>query len=376
VPPVASQPLTPEPSPTEIATPTPEPTPSPTLSPSPSPTPTPTPTPAPTPTPTPVPSPTPTPTPEPGASVAVVTESGCCGLFTWLDADHVLVFDQPAGEKSGTWFVDVEDGERRSFSPGFGVSSRNGVFATPVQGAGHTLILDASGATVGSVQNGGAVVWPSPSGTRVAWLERMAIATPSSSVNRANRLWVANGDGSSARPLLDLQAAALQWLPDDRHLVVAARNLAAQSAGIWLIDTDTGEVRILVETLFLQAMRVSPDGERVAFLRTLADDPALNGLWVVETFGDGVWRVPGQGSYRWHSDSRSLWLLEIGAGWDEPDRLVLVDVESGATVTGMSLDGRVSNDAWEVAPDGRRVAFWRVADNQVVVQGWLPERDG
>jgi hypothetical protein len=361
--------------PTPIAAPTavaPDVTPSPTPSPTPTPTATPTPEPTPVPTPTPFPTPTPEPAPVPGERVMIATQGACCPQFAWFSEHELLVYDTPPGSEAGLWRYDVDSGASDRLAGGFGEAAAGEVVAVPDRVAGTVRVINADGAMLHEVFNGGTVAWPSPGGSRIAWLERLAIATPSSSVNRANRLWVAGIDGAGARPVLDLQAAALQWLTDDRRIVVAARTLDARSAGIWLIDTDTGRVVPLVEALFLQGVRVSPDGVHVAFLRTLADDPELNGLWVVTVDGDGRWRVPLIGSYRWHADSASLWMLQTG--WmHEPDRIVLIDVQTGAQVAEMSLDGQVLNDAWEISPDGRYIAYWRAIDRQVVVQGLLPD---
>lgn len=322
------------------------------------------------PTPTSLPPATPTPTPVPVAQA--VTTAGCCGAFAWLNGSDLLTYDEPAGEPPGAYVANIESGARRRLDRVLGYPSSSGLIAIPDPAAGGTRIVQADGTLRGRIANGGAPTWIAPDGTRAAWLERLPRRTPSSLLPRPVRLWVAGVDGSGARAVMDLLTGQVQWLADSRRLVMVARATDGASPGIWVVDVDTGSRRVLLAAPFVQALRVSSDGTRVAYLVTFSGDPTRDGVGVAEIDGPGRWHLPFVGSYRWAGDNRSLWRLELAGPRGGNDHVVLVDVQTGVEQARVDLGGRVLNDTWEVAPGGHALAYWREADRQVVVVRPLP----
>lgn len=350
--PLAIPKATPAPSPTARSTPAPSPTVMPTS----------TPEPTPTATPTPVPTPTPAPPPEP------VVASDCCGIFGWLDENHLAAWDAPADGQAGTWRVSVSGDNRHYLNPRFGLSSRTGFQAIPNPTSGTTTVINLDGFEIGSIANGGVVTWVSPDGRLAAWLERLPVTTRSSSVNRSMRLWVSEVSGAGMRPLIELQAASIHWLADSRNIVVPARAMDGSQAGIWLVDTQSGTSRVVVEANFLHAVDVSPDGQRVSYLQTFSGDPNQDGVWVAEIFGDRRWKLPISVGARWGSDSGHLWTLELASNENGADRLIQWDVENGLPVAEHALSGRARDQRWESSPTGNAVAYWREADGAVVIE--------
>lgn len=326
-----------------------------------------TPTAAPSPTQIPAPTPTVTPTPQPEPSVVEVTASDCCGLFNWLSADELMVFDDPEGESAGTWRVNVSDGARSYISPGYGIPSESGIIAFPDNELEQITIRESADEIVDVIYGRGIAVWPSPDGSRVAWLERLSIPTPSSSVNRAVRLYVADLQSGASRSLLELQAHDLAWLPDSRQLIVNARDLNFQQAGVWLIDVETGNVEILLEELFIRAVTLSPEGNSVAFMRSFNSNPEANGVWVMDIESREMQRLFESGSFRWSHDEEHLWRHEMGDTGAGNDTLEKISIETGEIEDRIELDGQILNEQWEVSPDGERVAYWRYNDGLVVV---------
>lgn len=330
-------------------------------------------------TPTPRPSPAPTPTPEPalaqivtpGPAATPVPEepplevASCCGLLAWVDDDRLLVYDAPAGGSPGAWLVHLPDGQHRFLSPRFGLPSPAGIVAVPEPVSRQTTVLDLMGNVVSVLPNGGTLSWPAPNGRKVAWLERLPVRTPSSSVNRVMRLWVTDLASGERRSLLELQTAGLTWLPDSRRLLLGARTPQGERPGIWMIDVDSGEVDILVEGTFLYNVRLSPDGRRIGYVRALSGNPAQDGMWILDLESRATWRLPLAAGFRWAGSSEAFWVLVPGSG-EQPDALVLVDARTGAVVRALSLPGQVLNSVWEISPDGRWVAFWRLQDQHVV----------
>jgi dipeptidyl aminopeptidase/acylaminoacyl peptidase len=358
------------PTPEPTVTPSPAPTATPELTATPISTPIPTPTHEPSPTPTPYPSPTPEPTPVPTPELVnrVVSESPCCGLFDWAGDERLLLFDRVEGSPDGLWVVDVGSGERQFVAPGFGIVSDSGRIAFVDPDGRSVSVRTLDGNETARVDTSGMPAWPSSDGTRLAWLERLPVRTPSSSVNRSVRLNVADLDAGSVRQVLELQAAEVHWLPDSRRLVIPARDLSFERAGIWLIDVETGDAEIVIEELFIQTVRPSPDGERVAFMRTFNDNPEANGIWVLDLQSRAMTRVAEQGSFRWDPDGGHLWILNLALESDEPDRLRRVEIGSGENVSEHVLSGRVLQSTWEVSPGGDFVAYWREPDRHVQIE--------
>jgi hypothetical protein len=308
---------------------------------------------------------TPRPTATPNPERPPLELASCCGLLAWVDRDRLLVYDAPAGGSPGAWLVHLPDSQRRFLSPRFGLPSPAGIVAVPEPVNRQTTVLDLEGNAVSVLPNGGTLSWPSPDGKRVAWLERLPVRTPSSSVNRVMRLWVSDLASGERRPLVELQAASLTWLPDSRRLLAGARTPQGERPGIWMIDVDSGEVDIVVEGTFLYNVRLSPDGRRIGYVRALSGDRAQDGLWILDLDSGATWRLPIAAGFRWAGSGDAIWLLVPGAG-EQPDTLVLVDARSGTSLRTLSLPGQVLNSVWEISPDGRWVAFWRLQDEHVV----------
>jgi hypothetical protein len=361
-----------------------EPTPAPTstetsftLTPPPIPTPEPTPTATPTvipertatPTPESTATPEPTPTAEPEPPVrTTVTETPCCGLFEWITDNELIVYEDPPDGDRGSYVVDVSSGDRRWLSDGYGLPSPGGIIAIVLGSADQVRAIDRSGAERRIFDSPSNVAWPSPDGSRVALLERLPVRTPSSTVDRSVELRIADIESGAIETVLQLQTADVQWLPDNRHVLVSARTLDMGQAGIWLIDTVTGSYDILFEELFLRAARLSPDGDSVAFMRTFNEDPAQNGVWVMDLESRDMHRVFESGSFRWDPDGDHIWRLDMSQDRAASDSLLLHDAISGDVERAVQLEGRVLNDVWSISPGRTYVAYWRLEDDLVAVE--------
>lgn len=100
-------------------------------------------------------------------------------------------------------------------------------------------------------------------GRRIAWQRELADAIGSI---REVEIWVANVDGSAARPLVSNASfnETPHWTADDAGIVYASR--VEGSWDIFLVPIDGGEPRNLTGTPFAdQHPRVSPDGSRIVF---------------------------------------------------------------------------------------------------------------
>lgn len=316
--------------------------------------------------------PTPTPSPTPRVSPAAAKASSeapsfqdvsdCCGLFAWLD-DHRLLVYRTSPSPAGLWVIDLADGQAHWLDSKMGLPSAAGLIAIPDPSRRVTRVRDASGALVSTIANGGAVTWISPDGQRAAWLERLPIPSQSSSVNPAVRLWVSNRDGTNAHPLLSLQAAALAWTADSKALLARARTLDGQQSGIWRIDATSGAVDVLVSADFIYNVRLSPGGTQVGYAVGLSAASEENGFWIMDLQSQQRIRLPLSTGFRF-SDEETIWTIQPGT---EHDTVLGYHIRSATPWFTQDLPGQVQNDAWEVSPGGKWLAFWRQADHHVVV---------
>ena len=300
--------------------------------------------------------------------IAVTRVAKCCGVFGWIDAQHLLVFDTPAQGQTGASVVDVKTGSRQFVSANFGIPSPSGLIAFPDRSAGRTEIRRSDGSVVSTISNGGVLTWISRDGQHVAWLEDLSVTQVSSLVPRTVRFWSAGIDGSHAKLLLEFDASALQWLPDNQHVVALGRTPDGRQPGIWLVDTVTGTNGVAVAGTFLQALRLSPNASRMAYLETFSGSISQDGVWIANTNGTDKIHLREAGSFRWGGDSSYLWFLDLAPRDGGNDTLVEVDVSDDAVVGRIDLGGRVLNDQWDVSPDGSAVAYWSEADQTVVVK--------
>lgn len=109
---------------------------------------------------------------------------------------------------------------------------------------------------------------------------------------------------------------------------------------------------------------VSPDGERIAYLRTVPrnlsgedDGPAWSELHVIDAEGDSRPYITGQvnvGSIDWHPDGRHIVFLDK-RGDDETTRLYSISVDGGEARAIATLETDIGG--YSFSPDGARVAL-------------------
>jgi hypothetical protein len=292
----------------------------------------------------------------------------CCGIFSWVDARRLLVFDDPRQGETGAWIIDPPTGSRQFMAPNFGLPSTTGLIAVPNRETNRTEIRSPDGSIISTIDNGGMLTWISPDGKRVAWLEDMGVRQTSSLVPRTVRLWSAGIDGNDAKSVLEFRASALQWLPDSQHVIALGRAPNGERPGIWVVDTSTGANGVVVTGTFLQALRRSNDGSRMAYLETFSSDSGQNGVWIANTNGSDRVHLREIGSFRWGGDASHLWFLQLAPRDGGNDILVRIDLRDDSVAERVDLGGRVLNDQWEVSPDGASVAYWSEADQSVIVR--------
>lgn len=172
-----------------------------------------------------------------------------------------------------------------------------------------------------------------------------------------------SGEETTVADSLPLQAypGLFSWSSDGRHIVymaIADPTQVPLRARIQSVDVASGAETVLAkdQTGFHPAW--SPDGTRIAFIGWIGE-PDESGqqeseLFVMDSDGSNLRQVvsrPGPDlSPRWSPDGRRVAWWGYGTE-DEPNHLLMVDVESGE----LTELGEGSDPIW--SPDGKRLLF-------------------
>ena len=148
------------------------------------------------------------------------------------------------------------------------------------------------------------------------------------------------------------------WAPDESRIMFSASggrfgqsNDPRCAPNLWAVRPDGSGLRRLVRAGVEPAY--SPDGRRIAFVRTDARDRPW--LYIVESSGRGVRRM-GLGAHpSWSPDGRYL-VVERGVGLNRIADLWLLRVSDGRA-TRLTRTPSVSEQGPAWSPDGRWIAY-------------------
>ena len=149
-------------------------------------------------------------------------------------------------------------------------------------------------------------------------------------------------------------------------LLLAAPPLAAQSGHLTEMD--------VFELEYVSDPRVSPDGDRVVYVRQFADvmtDMNYSNLWLVRADGSGH-RPLTMGKFtdnspRWSPDGSRIAYMSNRDGMPQ---IYMHWVESGQTAAITNLTDPATSLSW--SPDGSRLAFYKLVPEAPLTIGELP----
>ena len=314
------------------------------------------------------------PTPTPVPSLRQLTTGGCCTEHFWSpDGGQILYIDRPSAEAlSGLWGVDLQGGE-----PEF-ITERFGIYSPDMQlraflANGRTVVERLATGEQRVIPNDGRAVSFSPDGEWVAWTAGQS-GPP---FDRAERqVWVSRSDGSQARQVFQAVRGGFGgWFPDGRMLVSGLVAEADSEQALWALEPKQsldGQANMveLGRGGRLREAKISPDGSWLAYLATFSQDPANDGIWLVDTRTGERRRLDTFGGYQWRDEER---LLVVPLDLSQPvHRLLQVQADSGqlSALTDPEVTPlKIANGDWSVSPTGDQISFLSAQDGNI----WLLE---
>jgi hypothetical protein len=307
-----------------------------------------------------------------------VTEPGCCAQPWWsADGRRLLYIDRPSpASPAGIWSVAADGSGAAPRQEADEVASYSADLAYRVDlDEDRTTLTRRSDGRRWELPAAGRPVSLSPDRRHIAW-QVGSTGNQGQGVPRPAQLWVAGLDGSGARQLATVPRGALSgWLGNDRLLVRGRDSLDAEGEVLWALGLADGERRELARAERLRGELPAPGGGWVAYYVAQSQDPAANGLWLVDTAGGPPRRLDPAlfGAYRWRDAGR---LLVVPLRADAATH-TLVELDAGTLGTRHLTDPqatpfKIANGDWTVSPDGRRLALVSALDHAIWVLT-LPE---
>lgn len=206
--------------------------------------------------------------------------------------------------------------------------------------------------------------------SKLVWVTRSGARVPGQPAVPAS-VWVADINGENARIILSDAGFNVRWL--DAHRLLITQSFVGRVTALNVYDTRDGSAYSLGNYRNLRGLSVAPGGGRLMFMLTWQDDPAADGVYVLDTVaGAAPERLPWFGGWRWR-DRDSVYYLPLDANslFHSLAYYHIPTGENRVLTTPDTLPFTIKNGDWDVSADGQRIVFHEAADNQM----WLLEMD-
>ncbi|MCX2726073.1 hypothetical protein OO015_00960 [Thermomicrobium sp. 4228-Ro] len=264
--------------------------------------------------------------------------------------------------QEGTWLVNVVSGERRRLGSWYGAAG-SGRAALLDPDRGVTTLLDWSGRVLDEFPTGRTVVTLSPDGRYLAWLESRSERLPSSFVAPVSTVIVFDTIARHSYRLGELRVAGLVWAGAGDRLLVLGESPDGSVAGVWLAEAPWNDAHPVLTGRFFVDLRVVPDSSAFFITRVLSGSVEDDGVWLVDPATGDRRRVPIEPAYR--PTSAAVWVLDAESG---SPRLRAYQLDTFQPCASALLTEPVLAETWEVAPDGRWIAYWGALSQHVRVE--------
>lgn len=300
-----------------------------------------------------------------------LTGDGCCALPRWLPDSSGVYFYAAAGQvapNAGTWRVPRDGGPPQLLSEHYGTFAPNAALVAYPDGE-VTRLAHLDGTVIATIPNGGKRTYLPATNDRVAWMTPAnGVPIVSVSLDPPFQITIMRPDtGETITPPALFIGETIQWFPDGRRILVNGRDSRAEHPGLWILDIATGNATLIFESPWLESPAISPDGRQIIYTATLQRDQRLNGIWLINADGSGRQQLAISGGYRWLPDSTGV--LYIPTPTDRPNdqlwRYTVADKRSTLLVSTEQAPFTVAQNEWEVAPDGKAIAYRSATDNAI-----------
>lgn len=220
------------------------------------------------------------------------------------------------------------------------------------------------------VQTQGVTPGLSTDNSKLVWVVRSGVSVPGQAYTLAS-VWVSEVDGTNAREVLAGGGLSAQWL--DAHRLLITQPDAGRITTLEIFDTRDDSSYTLGTWRNIRGLTVSPGGSHLTFMLTWQDDPAADGIYLLETSREAQpQQMPWFGGWRWR-DSESIYYLPFDPA--SPNHTLvhyhIPTGESQTLITPEEAAFTIMNGDWDVSADGRRILFHNAADWNM----WLLETE-
>jgi hypothetical protein len=236
------------------------------------------------------------------------------------------------------------------------VNSPDGSYAIYNNGAEIVIRQRATGEET-RARAGGITPALNTDNTLLTWTQRSSVTIPGQQQAEAT-IWVSGLDGTDMREVITARGVSSRWL--DAHRLLLSTSGEGRQTTLTVFDTRENISFDLGTWTNMRNVQVAPGGERLMFYLSWQEDPAADGIYVIETERDAQpQHLPWFGGWRWRDATTVYYLpFEPSAGHHTLRYYDLVTGEDrllASPDTGQTFS--VMNGDWDVSADGRRIIF-------------------
>lgn len=307
-----------------------------------------------------------------GFSLRAFGFAGCCNLPTWhpTDPDRLYVVDGSPSQQASVfeWSVSAAAPTPTITSAPPPLASPDGTHQILYNNGQITIQRSSDGASW-NVQSNGQIPAISADNSQLLWEVRSQITIPGQPAPTVE-FWVSDILGQSARIVLSQPGGSAHWL-DANRLLISTPQPQNRAITLSVLDTLGGSHFDLGTWEWLRGLDVGPGGQRLLFYLTRHADPAINGIYTIETTPGAVaQKLDWFGGWRWR-DADSVYYIpfEPASSIQSLAYYNLSDSSRRSLTDPATQPFTIANGDWSVSPDGRRIAFFNALDRTM----WLIE---